>query len=107
MVKIPQLKKKISSFLTKEDGKISKENLIKAGILLGSVALLSIKNVSADCPIDTSPNHDDHCNTSTPHSSSLSLRYAHPTATGSHNDAPGVHNDSHGNHVSHVSHGSY
>jgi len=34
MVNIPKLKKKVHSFLIKEEGKISKENLIKTGALI-------------------------------------------------------------------------
>ena len=32
MAKIPQIKKKIQSFLVEEEGKISKESLLKTGI---------------------------------------------------------------------------
>lgn len=41
MTSLPQLKKKVSSFLTKEDGKISKEKLIKTGVIIGALAVAS------------------------------------------------------------------
>ncbi|MBD3164010.1 hypothetical protein GF323_02330 [Candidatus Woesearchaeota archaeon] len=42
MAKIPEITKKIGSFLSKEDGRISKEKLLKAGVLLSAAALASI-----------------------------------------------------------------
>jgi hypothetical protein len=48
--RIPVFKKKIVSFLAKEEGKISKENLIKAGAIVTIFAIgsaLSAKNVLA------------------------------------------------------------
>jgi hypothetical protein len=48
MAILPELKKNISAFLTKEDGKITKESLIKAGIVLGVIAI-GIKKVEASC----------------------------------------------------------
>ncbi len=86
MVELPKIKKKISSFLTKEDGKISKEKLIKAGILLGAAALVSIKGAEAG-----------HSNT--PHNNVLNLNYVKPSAIGTHNHAAA--------HSSHSSHSSY
>jgi len=38
---IPKLKKKISSFLIGEEGKISKESLLKIGVTLSGAALTS------------------------------------------------------------------
>ena len=104
MVKIPKLKKKISSFLTKEDGKISKENLVKAGILLSAAALSSL-SASADCPPDGSASHDDHCN-------DLSVNYSQPTVTGTHEHGHGSHSShsahsAHSSHSNHSSHGSH
>jgi len=101
MPKIPKLKKKISSFLTKEDGRISKENLIKTGVLLSAAAMASLKMVKADCPPDSSVGHDDHCN-------DLTLSYGPPgTATGAHNHAIHSSHSSHGSHNSHNSHASH
>jgi hypothetical protein len=84
MAKLPKLKKKISAFLTKEDGKISKQALIKTGILLSAAAIASLKIASADCPAETSANHSDHCN-------QLGLSYSNPKATATHNDGHGNH----------------
>lgn len=91
MDKIPKLKKKINAFLTKEDGKISKENLVKTGVLLGAVSLgsvLAAKNTAA----------------AVIHSNSLGVSYdsAGSTATGTHG-----HHASHSSHSSHGSHGSH
>jgi hypothetical protein len=85
MIKIPKLKKKISSFLTKEEGKISKEKLIKAGILLGAAALVSVNEVEAG-----------HSNT--PHNNNLNLNYVKPSAIGTH-----IHAAAHSSHSSHSS----
>ena len=51
MAAIPKLKRKISSFLAKEDGKISKENLIKAGIFIASIALFAASSEGACSPL--------------------------------------------------------
>ena len=40
--KIPAVKKKIASYILGEDGKISKQALIKVGAILGTAALSSI-----------------------------------------------------------------
>jgi hypothetical protein len=39
MIKLPKIKKKLHSFLTKEEGKISKESLIKTGSLIAAFSL--------------------------------------------------------------------
>ncbi len=92
MVKIPELKKKIHSFLTKEDGKISKENLIKTGVLLSAVAFASVEGAEAT--------HSD-----TLHANSLQLSYDSPDAVGTHNHSP--EHSAHSSHSSHGSHGSH
>ena len=102
MVKIPKLKKKISSFLTKEDGKISKENLIKAGVLLSAVAIISLKGTEA-------AHSDSHYNA--PDVNDVGTQYSPTQALGSHGQETG-HNQhashsSHGSHASHGSHGSH
>lgn len=79
MPQIPKLKKKINAFLTKEDGRISKDKLIKTGVLLGAVALasgLAVQDASAG----------------TTHGNSLGVSYSGGTATGTH-----------GHHASHSS----
>ena len=82
---IPKLKKKVSSFLTKEDGKISKENIIKAGAILGAIAVASESVVGG---------HSNHSN------NIITLKYIESTSS-----AEAVH--SHDNHNSHSSHSSY
>jgi len=49
-LKIPEIKKEISAFLVGEEGKISKQSLLKAGAVLGGIALassISVKGVDA------------------------------------------------------------
>lgn len=41
MAVLPKLKKKVGAFLVSEEGKISKEAILKAGIILGSLAISS------------------------------------------------------------------
>ncbi len=112
---IPKLKKKIASFLTKEDGKISKESLIKTGVLLSIIALGGLRSVKADCVPRTHITYDengdelvaeyttpkmnagygDHCN-------ELSMDYDEQAEeiVGKHNHAI------HSSHSSHASHGN-
>ena len=80
MIKIPKLKKKVSSFLTKEDGKISKEKLIKAGVLLSAVAIASLKSVEADYV----------------HKNNLTLSHSGTTVTGSHDNHSSHSSSGHG-----------
>jgi len=54
MANLPNLKKKISSFLTKEDGKISKESLIKTSVFVSIAALASVLSAK-----DTSAQHSN------------------------------------------------
>jgi len=89
MIKIPKLTKKISSFLTKEDGKITKQALIKGGVLLG-FAILSMSSARAACPPAPPANGADHCN-------SLLMDYNSLLAKATHNHSYATHS-SHGNH---------
>ena len=78
--KIPRLKKKIGAFLVGEEGKISKNSLLKiGGVLTGlsSVALVSGADITNE----------------------LQLRYTDPTATATH--------ENHSSHSQHGSHSSY
>jgi len=71
MANFPKIKKKIKAFLSKEEGKISKQSLLKVGTVLGAIALGSIvasKGVSA----------------AVSHSNSLSLGCSGGTATATH-----------------------
>lgn len=79
MADIPKLKKKINAFLTSEEGKISKESLLKTGVMLSAVvvgSVLAANNTSAEII----------------HRNDLSVSYSAPTATGTH-----------GHHASHSS----
>jgi len=84
MIDFPKIKKRISAFLSNEDAKISKESLLKTGLLVSATALASMQ-VSADCP-PGAISHDEHCN-----------------APGFSQEGEGVmadHNQGHGNHTS-------
>lgn len=90
----PKIKKRVSSFLVGEDGKISKQALVSLGAFLGGGVLAGIlmsKESSA---------HSSHGQ----HDNSLALEYVDSTSTAS---AEHVHHVSHANHGSHGSHSSY
>ena len=42
MVKIPQVKKRIATYIRSEEGKISKQSLISVGAFMGGAAIASI-----------------------------------------------------------------
>ena len=91
--KIPNIKKKISSYVLGEEGKISKQSLITLGAVLGTAALggmLSAKDVAAG-----------HTN-AYQHWNNLYLQYSGGAVTGTHS-----HHSSHQSHNSHASHSSY
>lgn len=71
-MKLPEIKKEVKDFLSEDSGVITKENIIKTGILVGGVLALA-KNVSAACA------RWDHSN-------DMGLAYdpASNTATGTH-----------------------
>ena len=104
MSKLPVIKKKVSAFLTREDGRISKDKLLKTGIILSAIAIGTLKTVKADCPINTNNDHTDHCNgLRISYDNTVSSSAPGGTVTGTHNHAHG----SHGSHSSHGSHGSH
>lgn len=83
MADIPKLKKKISAFLASEEGKISKESLIKTGAIIGAFALSSAlvaNNAAAEAT---------HVNTL------AELQYSEGSASATHTH--------HGSHSSHAS----
>ena len=45
-MKLPEIKKEVKDFLSEESGIISKENIIKTGIVVGSI-LAATKNIFA------------------------------------------------------------
>ena len=47
MVNIPKIKKRVNTFLTKEEGKISKESLIKTGLITTIIAISTTEVVDA------------------------------------------------------------
>ncbi len=57
MVDFPKLRKEVRSFLTKEDGKMTKENLIKAGVIITAFSAAAALNSS-----EASAGHVDGCN---------------------------------------------
>ena len=111
MVKLPELKKKIGSFLTKEDGKISKENLIKAGVLIAALSIgaaSSAKTASGavscttDCTDITNPSDCTSCDTpSTAHRNTLGTpSYTSEQAVATHNHCAQSCHASHSSHSS-------
>lgn len=54
MTKLPILKKKISSFLSQEDGFVSKEKLLKGSVIIGSIAILASSIFAAQEPTHAS-----------------------------------------------------
>jgi len=97
---IPKIKKKVNAFLVGEEGKISKETILKAGAIAGGFALSSAllsKGVYSQ--------HNQHSNNGPIHSNGLSLNYDAPSssATSTHT-SHGNHTNAHSNHASHGSH---
>ena len=86
MVNIPKLKKKVHAFLIGEEGKISKESLLKAGTILGIIAISGTLNVNDT----TASTHSDSLN----HANGLSLSASETSTTGTHN-----HHANHSNHT--------
>jgi hypothetical protein len=96
MVKFPNLKKNIASFLLEEEGSISKKAALALGaVLAGSIALAN----QATAQHNQNIAHSD--------SSSLSWSGGTITATHAHYDPSHSSHGSHGSHSSHSSHSSY
>lgn len=85
--KLPKIKKTISSFISDEEGKISKQSLLSLGAILGSAAALDLLAEEAGAW---------HSSSNPAHSNSISLDYSAGTITATHS-----HTD-----VSHTRHGS-
>jgi hypothetical protein len=108
MSKLPKLKKKITAFLTKEEGKISKKAIITVGTLIATIAASNLvvaghANVHSNlydpnCPGVVAPVDGSA------HSNTLNLNYESDTAKGTHNHCienhDNSHNDVHDNHSS-------
>ena len=76
---IPKIKKKLTSFLTEEEGKISKQSLLSLGSFLSAAVIggiLATKDAAAAT-----------------HSNSISVSYSGDLGSGSH-----AHHSSHANH---------
>jgi hypothetical protein len=86
--KMPSIKKRISAFLVGEDGKISKDSVMKAGAILGAIGITSALLA------ESAAAHTNRITSS--YSSSLGR------ITGTHTS-----HGSHGSHGSHASHGSH
>jgi hypothetical protein len=113
MFKIPTLKKKISAFMNCEEGKISKEKIVKVGGFITTLALgnvLSFHPVSADghSSIVTYQHLVNHANQAscTSTGSELTSLSGHANGIHSHHGSHSVHGV-HGSHGSHGSHSSY
>ena len=87
---LPQIRKSIFSFLLEEEGKVSKESLLKVGALVGTISALS--NIA----------HAGHSQ-NIAHSQAVSATYDGTSilATHSHYDPTHASHGSHGNHTSH------
>jgi hypothetical protein len=109
MKKLPQVKKTINAFLIGEEGKISKQSIIKAGIILGVVSLgalgvqgnhssnlahsnslspLTYSGTKLSATHSNGSNHANHSNASSPTHSSHSNAVEQPpnTTHGSHSN---------------------
>jgi hypothetical protein len=88
--KMPELKRRVNAFLVGEEGKISKDSILKAGALLGAVGISSV--AMAGSAVAQS------------HTNSISGSFDPSTITvsGTHG-----HHSSHSSHGSHGSHGSH
>ena len=117
MVKFPELKKKISSFLRKEDGKISKESLIKTGVIIAAVSSMVAKDAVAghascdpECTDPEVPNpalsesYDDSGIKT--HGNVLGLSSTGVSIAGTHNHCIENCHSSHDSHTSHCNAGT-
>ncbi|MCF7861559.1 hypothetical protein K9M79_04915 [Candidatus Woesearchaeota archaeon] len=94
MTEIPKIGKKISAFLRREEGKISRDKLMKVGILVAGTSVICASSVLAS------------------HSNGAGLQYTHTNSDTCIGQNDGVleatHNhDVHGSHSSHGNHGSH
>ena len=87
-IKIPKISKKLNSFLTKEDGSVSKKKLLKGSLIVGSIAILASNAFARG-------GHSSHNN---------SLK---STITNSYNPSEGSLTGTHAHHANHASHSSH
>ncbi len=96
MSKIPKIKRLLSSFLTEEEGKISKNAILVGG---GIIAAVTITSRQATAHTDSNPAHND--------SSSVNYISGEIRTTHSHYDPAHTNHGSHSSHGSHGSHNSH
>lgn len=93
----PQIKKKVEAFMLGEEGKVSKKDILKAGMLLSTIAFLNFNSASAGQPLGSCPGFKnikgEHC-------------YAHANGA-SHGIVSGAVQVQHQHHYNHTSHSSY
>ena len=86
---VPEIKKKVNAFLLGEQGKMSKDSIIKAGLLVGAFAVgVAINAKKTEAPVN--------------HSNSLSASYDSGTGAASANHSHHASHSSHGSHGSHA-----
>lgn len=93
---LPAIRKTVTSFLLEEEGKISKESVLKLGVVVGGVSVMAgVANATHSQNIA--------------HSQAISVSYSSPTitATHSHYDPAHASHASHSSHTSHTSHSSH
>ncbi len=91
--KLPKIKKSVNAFLVGEEGKISKDSLVKAGLLLSAYAIgaaLASKDIAG---------HTNHIS----HGNDLGAKNEVLTGINNLNRVSAAH----GHHASHGSHGSH
>ncbi|MFY9401859.1 MAG: His-Xaa-Ser repeat protein HxsA4 [Candidatus Omnitrophota bacterium] len=109
-VSLPGIKKDIKNFLLSEEGKVSKNNMIKIGMglaVLGSMMGLSSSTASADhsSAFFNNPDRGGHASHGSHGSHGSHSSHGSHGSHGSHS-SHGSHG-SHGSHSSHGSHGSH
>ena len=103
---IPKIKKKINAFLVGEEGKISKQSLLKVGAMLGGAALGTVLSArkayaghsSSDSTCDRCEASNDVC-----HGNLLGVTSTGATIESSHEHCI----ETHSSHRSHGSHNSW
>jgi hypothetical protein len=100
-----------SAFLSSEEGKIVKKDIIKAAITLGLAAAAA---GSADAQNHTNAPHQDYGHSDSPHVDAVTLRVQNRLGIAQHNSGHSnaahsnipAHNDAHTDHSNHGSHSS-
>ena len=92
MSRIPEIKRTVRSFLIEEEGRISKKNLVRAGVVIASIAAAELVSADThnqynptDCPGVTAPSGDSA------HSNSLSVSHPDGYVAATHNHCVETH----------------